>query len=312
VPKKTIEAATRKLNVESDVWSDWLLHKRHADDPAYSRVVQSVVEGYADRVLDGAQLGDGMTLVDVGAGEGLVAFRAIDRIGPSLRVILTDVSAPMLRHAESIAERRNMQPQCTFLECTAENLAAITAASVDVVTTRAVLAYVANKQAAVTEFFRILKPGGRLSILEPLLQEEAFYARALRRRIEDRSLPTDRFMTLLHRWKAAQFPDTEGACAQSPIANYSERDLLNIVRAAGFSPIHLQMHIDVAPSLITSWEVFVQTSPHPWAPSLQQILAEQFSDDERRFFEQMVRPTVESGNNTTTERAVYIQAQKPI
>jgi ubiquinone/menaquinone biosynthesis C-methylase UbiE len=312
VRKKKIEAATRKLNVESDVWSDWLLQKRHADDPAYSRVVQSVVEGYADRVLDGAQLGDGMTLVDVGAGEGLVAFRAIDRIGPSLRVILTDVSAPMLRHAESIAERRNVRTQCTFLECAAENLAAITDASVDVVTTRAVLAYVANKQAALTEFFRILEPGGRLSILEPLLQEEAFYARALRRRIEDRSLPTDRFMTLLHRWKAAQFPDTEDACAQSPIANYSERDLLNIVRAAGFSPIHLQMHIDVAPSRVTSWDVFVQTSPHPWAPSLQQILAEQFSDDERRFFEQMVRPTVESGNNTTTERAVYIQAQKPI
>jgi ubiquinone/menaquinone biosynthesis C-methylase UbiE len=288
-----------------------LLHQRHADDAAYGRVVQSVVAGYADRVLDGAQLAAGMTLIDVGAGEGLVAFRAIDRVGPSLRVILTDVSAPMLHHAESVAVQRNVRAQCAFLECTAEKLSGIADASVDVVTTRAALAYVADKKAAFGEFFRTLKPGGRLSIAEPILQDEAFYARALRRRVEDQSLPADRFMTLLHRWKAAQFPDTEEACAKSPITNYSERDLVNMVREAGFAQIHLQLHIDVTPSLITSWDVFLGSSPHPWAPSLKEILDERCTADERQFFEQMVRPTVESGKNVTTERAAYLQSQKP-
>jgi len=297
--------------VGSDVWSDWLLHQRHADDPTYGRVVQSIVEGYADRVLDGAKLGAGMTLVDVGAGEGLVAFRAIDRIGPSLRVILTDVSAPMLRYAESLAVHRNVRAQCTFLECSAESLSGIAAASVDVVTTRAALAYVNDKRTAFAECFRILKPGGRLSITEPILQDEAFYARALRRRVEDPSLPADRFITLLQRWKGAQFPDTEEACAKSPIANYSERDLLNLVRGAGFVEIHLQLHIDVTPSPVTSWEVFLGISPHPLAPSLKQILDQRFTSEERQFFEQIVRPTVESGKNVTTERAVYLQAQKP-
>ncbi|MHB8723679.1 MAG: methyltransferase domain-containing protein [Steroidobacteraceae bacterium] len=98
--------------------------------------------------------------------------------------------------------------------------------SVDVVATRAVLAYVADKKAALGEFLRILKPGGRLSIAEPILQDDAFHARALRKRIEDPSQPVDRFLTLLHRWKAAQFPDTEETFAKSPIVNYSERDLL--------------------------------------------------------------------------------------
>jgi hypothetical protein len=51
--------------LESDVWSEWLLHHRHADDPAYGRVVQAAVERYADRVLQGTQLAAGMTLVDV-------------------------------------------------------------------------------------------------------------------------------------------------------------------------------------------------------------------------------------------------------
>ncbi|HEY3849814.1 MAG TPA: class I SAM-dependent methyltransferase [Steroidobacteraceae bacterium] len=263
-------------------------------------------------MLDGAQLANGMTLVDVGAGEGLVAFRAIDRIGPSLRVTLTDVSAPMLQFAESVAVQRNVRSQCTFLECKADNLERIADASVDVVVTRAVLAYVADKSGALGEFFRILKPGGRLSIAEPILQDEAFYVRALRKRVEDQSRPVDRYLVLLHRWKAAQFPDTEEACAKSPIANYSERDLLNMARTAGFQQLHLQLHIDVAPSLITSWDVFLGSSPHPWAPCGNQILAEQFTPEERQLFEQLVRPTVESGTNITTERSAYLQARKPV
>ncbi len=312
MPALNSERVLDNHDLESDVWSEWLLHHRHADDSVYAQVVQAVVARYADRVLEGARLGAGMTLVDVGAGEGLVAFRAIERIGPSLRVMLTDVSAPMLRYAESMAVQRGVRAQCTFLECTAEKLAGIADASVDVVATRAVLAYVADKKAALAECFRILKPGGRLSIAEPILQDDAFYARALRRRVEDKSHPVDRFLTLLHRWKAAQFPDTEEACAQSPIANYSERDLLNMVRGAGFAEIHLQLHIDVTPSLITTWDVFLGSSPHPWAPPLKRILAEQFTPDERQLFEQMVRPTVESGNNVTTERSVYLQAQRPL
>jgi arsenite methyltransferase len=304
--------ATHPHEPESDVWSEWLLYHRHAGDAAYGRVVRQVVEGYADRVLEGAQLSADMTLVDVGAGEGLVAFRAIDRVGPALRVILADVSVPMLRYAERIALQHDVWSQCSFLECAAENLAKIADASVDVVVTRAVLAYVADKKAALGEFFRILKPGGRLSIAEPILQDEAFNARALRRRVDDQTRPSDPFLKLLHCWKAAQFPDTEEACAKSPIANYSERDLLNMVRGSGFAEIHLQLHIDEVPSLIRSWDVFIGSSPHPWAPPLKQILSERFTPAERQFFERMVRPTVESGQNVMTDRAVYLQAQRPL
>jgi ubiquinone/menaquinone biosynthesis C-methylase UbiE len=299
-------------DLKPDVWSEWLLHRRHADNPEYGDVVRAAVESYADKVLDGARLSAGMTLVDVGAGEGLVALRAIERIGASLTVILTDVSEAMLHHAEQIAFTRNVRTQCSFIKCTAENLAGIPDSSVDVVTTRAVLAYVADKRRALREFHRVLRLGGRVSLAEPILQDEAFYARALRRRVEDPTAqPCDPFLKLLHRWKAAQYPDTEEACAKSPLANYSERDLLNIARESGFVDIHLQLHIDLAPSLVTSWEVFLKTSPHPWAPSLDQIFEEQFSSDERELFERVVRPIVESGRNITTDRAAYLQATKP-
>jgi ubiquinone/menaquinone biosynthesis C-methylase UbiE len=58
--------------------------------------------------------------------------------------------------------------RCQFLLAPAEDLSVLEDASVDVVTTRSVLIYVSAKQQAFSEFYRVLKPGGRLSIFEPI------------------------------------------------------------------------------------------------------------------------------------------------
>jgi arsenite methyltransferase len=298
---------------DGDEWSEWLLHRRHADDPDCEQIVRAVVERLANCVLDGARLAPGMTVADIGAGEGLVAFGAIDRIGPSLSVIFTDISVPMLRHAERLSVERGVREQCSFLQCSAESLENIPDESVDVVTTRAVLAYVSDKPAALREFHRILKPGGRLSIGEPIFQDDALEAVALRKMIEAPSSESqNHFLHLLHRWKAAQFPDTDERMAQSPIANYSERDLVRYVCGSGFVEIHLAFHIDIAPSLIKSWDVFLGSSPHPWAPSVSAILANQFTPEERQLFEQALRPTIEGRQCITTERMAYLTAKKPL
>ena len=298
---------------ETDEWSEWLLHRRHADDPAFARIVRAEVERYADRVLDSARLTPNMTLVDVGAGEGLVAFRAIDRIGPSLRVILTDLSAAMLRHVETLAIQRQVRQQCTFLHCPADQLREIPDVSVDVVATRAALAYVADKPSALREFHRILKPGGRISLAEPILQDDALMASALRSMIETKGAQSqDRFLPLLHRWKAAQYPDTPEKIAKSPIANYSERNLFDFVRTCGFAEIHLELHIEMLPSILSSWHVFLNFSPHPWAPPLSAVLAEQFTPEEQQYFEQITRPIVESPDAVTTTRIAYLNAIKPL
>ena len=304
--------ADEQPDVESDVWSEWLLHRRHADDPAYDVAVQNSVARFAENVLDDAHIAPGMTLLDIGSGEGLLAFRAIERFG-ALHVILTDVSAPMLRHAERVAAERNVLGQCRFLRLSADNLAGIPDGCIDVVVARAAIAYVRDKPAAFREFHRVLKPGGFISIAEPILQDEAFLTCVLRTRVEaEAGAARDPFLHLLHRWKAAQFPDTEAACADSPLVNFSERNLINFANAAGFAEIHLRLHIDTMPSLITTWPVFLGVSPHPWAPSLAAILEERFSPDERAFFEQMVRPTVESGKAVTTDRVAYLNARKPL
>jgi ubiquinone/menaquinone biosynthesis C-methylase UbiE len=295
----------------SDTWSRWLLQVRNGGDPAFETKLRTDIEGFADRVLDGANLQPGMTLADIGTGDGLVAFRAIGRIGPSLRVILADISLPLLHHTRAQATERGVLEQCSFLQCSADRLTGIRDASIDVITMRAVLAYVEDKKAALAEFYRVLKPGGSLSFAEPVLQDEAFAACALKSTVETPGAGTaNPFLPLLHRWKAAQYPDTLEKLAASPIANFSERTLFESIRACGFTKIHLELHMDLRPSIVPSWKVFIESSPHPLAPPLSVILAEQFTSEERQTFELTMRPVVESGQTLEIGRIAYLTAVK--
>jgi SAM-dependent methyltransferase len=202
--------------------------------------------------------------------------------------------------------------QCRFLRGSAERLEGIADESVDVVATRAVLAYVADKGAALREFHRVLKPGGRISLAEPIFRDEAFAASALRKAVDAQPLQSqDRFLRLLHRWKSAQFPDTDTLIAASPLVNFSERDLASLAHECRFTAIHLELHIDLQPSLVNGWDAFLRSSPHPWAPPLGHILAERFTPEERSFFEQVLRPTVESPDAVTIDRIAYVTAVKP-
>jgi arsenite methyltransferase len=296
----------------ADIWSQWLLRERYADDPEFRKSVHVMVERYVARVLEGARLATGQTLVDVGTGEGLLALRAIERMGPSLRVWLTDISEPMLRHAEAQAVELGVRSQCTFLRCPADHLDGIPDGCADVVVTRSVLAYVSDKTAALREFHRVLKPGGRISLAEPVYQDDALAASALRSVIA--SNPPERvspFTVLLHRWKAAQYPDSEEKIRASAIANYSERDMVRFAQSAGFTELHLELHIDTMPSIVRSWGVFINSSPHPLAPPLRVIMSEQFTEEERQLFERTMRPVVEDPKAVTTDRMLYLTARKP-
>jgi ubiquinone/menaquinone biosynthesis C-methylase UbiE len=295
-----------------DEWSRWLLNRRHGGDAAQAARVREAVDGYVERVLDGAALAPGMAMAmaDIGTGEGVVAWRAIERTGPGLRVVLTDVSAPLLAHARARAQALGVAAQCRFVECGAERLEGIESASLDAVTSRAALAYVADKPAAMAEIFRVLKPGGRVSLAEPVFRDEAQAACAMGILLQHER-PADALLPLLHKWKAAQFPDTEAAMAASPIANYSERDLLRLAQKAGFTTLHMELHMDVRPNAITDWAVFCAIAPHPWAPGLGEIMATRFTPEERRTLEAALRPEVEAGRLSTASRMVFLSAIKP-
>jgi arsenite methyltransferase len=148
-----------------DIWAEWLLRRGTAGDKeGWVNFLRPV----RDRVLGNAQLSGGETLLDVGAGDGLIAFGALERMSEEGRVILSDVSQDLLDHCRLLTEQKGVAGHCRYLRAPATDLSALGAASVDVVTTRSVLINVRDKRRAFTEFHRVLKPGGRLSIFEPV------------------------------------------------------------------------------------------------------------------------------------------------
>ncbi|MBC8746600.1 arsenite methyltransferase [Paraburkholderia sp. WC7.3g] len=299
-------------DVTHDNWSKWILSLRHGDDRAHEDSVRVEITRYADRVLDFVRLRSGMTLADIGTGDGLVGFRAIERAGASIRVVMTDISAPLLRHTQQTAGTLGVSGQCTYIHGSAENLAGIADEAVDAATMRAVLAYVEDKPAAMRELYRILKPGGRFAIAEPILRDEALEVCMLKRLVDTRAIQTDDpFFPLLLRCRAAQFPDTEEKARTLPITNYGERDLVRFAIDAGFTDIHLELHIDVRTEDCLRWETFVRTSPHPLAPTLEEIFDKQFTRDEREYLEGRMRAIFESGKQLGAARIAYLTAKKP-
>lgn len=294
-----------------DVWSNWLLSRRHGNDSAYHQRLLDVVNQYRQRVLDGADLQPNTTLIDVGTGDGLIAFGAIERVGPSLRVILTDISQDLLNHAEQLAQERGVRAQCTFIQGSADELKGIPDATAETLTTRAVLAYVQDKAKAFGEFHRVLKPRGRISLAEPIYQDDAIEACQLSNLIQSQPNHLDiEFLKLVHRYRSSQFPSTPAELSRSALTNYSERDLFNFARQVGFINIHMELHIDLRPALPIAWEAYLDVASHPAALTLREVLATSFSPSEAVTFEKTLRPIVEAGQSEQKQLVAYITADK--
>lgn len=298
---------------DSDNWSDWLLTLRHGGDAALLEALRPVLRRIADRVIDGAKLEPTMTFADIGCGDGLVAFRAIERLGPKLHVMLTDISPALLRHAEALARERGVRDQCTLFHCAADNLSNIRDGSADAVATRAVLVYVADKPAAFREILRVLKPGGRLSIAEPIFRDDALAAASLKNATERQpSDHPDRLLPLLHRLYASFYPDTLEKMTDNPMFNFTERDLMRLVQEAGFADVGLEFRIETAAGLTMTWETFLRTTPYPLAPTFGATLAGRFTTEERQHFEPALQAMFKTSQFGVTSRIAYVTAAKPV
>ena len=98
--------------VPQDRWSRWLRESRFGGDADYAKEYLDKLREVRDRVLDHRlKLGDGAVLLDVGAGDGLIGFGVLDRVGPTGRVIFSDVSRSLLEHCRSLAMAQIFTPE---------------------------------------------------------------------------------------------------------------------------------------------------------------------------------------------------------
>jgi arsenite methyltransferase len=287
-----------------DKWAAWVLRRRHGGDPSQREKELEYLIPIRDRVLDNAIVRRGDVVLDVGSGDGLIAFGALERVGPEGRVIGSDISRDLLQHAEAVAAELGHADRASFVEARAEDLSPIADATVDVVTTRSVLIYVENKARAFREFQRVLRPGGRVSIFEPI---NSYFPEIPDEFWGFDSRPVRDLVAKV--WEYEGW--TESANEKDPMMNFTEKDLLRYAEDAGFNEVHVELTVDVEPGTwVVDWERLLDTSPNPNAHTVREALQGALTQEEMVHFERHIRPLADAGRGTKRSAFAYLHARK--
>jgi ubiquinone/menaquinone biosynthesis C-methylase UbiE len=289
-----------------DPWAQWITERRDGGDPNQRQASLGWLVRIRDRVLDQAGPLAGATVLDVGCGDGLIGLAALERVGPAGRVIFFDISAALLERAEEAVRARGLSDRARFVQTGADNLADIADGSVDVVTTRSVLIYVADKAAAFAAMHRVLRPTGRASIFEPV--NKLMYPEP-----EDRLWGYDVTAVLdladrvKHKYELLEEPAT------ASMTDFDDRDLVRDALGAGFSEVHLALHLDVAPGSdapATSFDSFLDGAPNPLAPTLRETIAQALDADEQRQLVEHLRQQFQTRQPTQLRAEAFLTAAR--
>jgi ubiquinone/menaquinone biosynthesis C-methylase UbiE len=130
--------------------------------PLYERYWARQLECAQDRVLALADLRSGARVLDVACGTGLVTLRAAAMVGPTGRVVGTDISQAMVDALRDAAATRGLT-QVSAERRDAEELATGTE-TFDVALCAFGLMYVPDPVRALTRIHDLLRPGGHVVV----------------------------------------------------------------------------------------------------------------------------------------------------
>jgi demethylmenaquinone methyltransferase/2-methoxy-6-polyprenyl-1,4-benzoquinol methylase len=115
--------------------------------------------------LDLSGVRRGMRVLDLAGGTGDLAYKFAHRVGPEGLVVLADINDSMLKVGRDKLTDRGVAGNIEYVQANAEALP-FPDNHFDAITIAFGLRNVTDKDKALASMFRVLKPGGRLLVLE--------------------------------------------------------------------------------------------------------------------------------------------------
>ena len=157
------------------------------------------------------------------------------------------------------------------------------------------LIYVSRKREAFSEFARVLRPGGRISLFEPMNRFAA--------RDDDSWAGYDLEPLGAVGAKLRAVYEQLQPGASDPMLDFDERDLLQLAEETGFFPIRLHLEAVIEPTPPRAWDGFLNSSGNPNIPTLAEAIEQALTPDEREQFADHLRPHVSRDSGSREWRA---------
>ena len=281
-------------------WTQWLKQNRFAGQtPEMIEQTTKWLEAVRDVILVYAEIMPHETIIDIGCGTGLLAFRALELQGCKGKVIFSDKFQDCLDDCKKILDDSNVTTGYEMLLSPCEHIA-LPESTVHKALMRSVLVHIVNKQPAINEIYRILKPGGKFCAFEPVIRSNTRYWELIN------PLYVDKYED----FKAAENEMMESQL--DSLCNFDEDTLRTNLEIAGFSIPDVKVQ-EVASKYVVQAGIVEQwfnNPPSPGQPTTKERYMKYFDEETVNKFMQDVQNYLTGREISLRSKAVFINATK--
>ena len=249
-------------------WTQWLSQTRFASlSEAQREQTLNWLQVVGDIIINNARIKEGDTVIDIGTGTGLLAFKALEALKGTGCVIFSDKFQDCLDSCQEFINAHNVSGNYKMLQAPADKIDLPTE-SVDKAVMRSVLVHIVDKQSAISEICRVLKKGGRFAFFEPIIRSNTRYSQLVN--------PSN-----IRNFEA--FKEIEDKIMTDPndsLCNFDENSIAENLDKAGFSDGQIDLNnveskYIVASSMVDQW---FNNPPSPDKPTAREKYLKYFSE----------------------------------